>query len=516
MASLARIYSSTKDFDSNWLPSVAELSQIRISLGDARRSEFNAVLCSDDACLQRFIATRQKQLTTMQESQRRYQALAAAQGQMDLSEAFNQGLANYTPLSERVMELVKEGKHDEATLQMRNVSGPAYDHVVAIVAQDIARHLSGAEVATRQAETLYGRVRALALMLIFVILVASLLIGRLMTTAICRPLQRATEILGCVADKDLTHTLSHDSEDELGQMAISLNNTIEAISGVLTSVTSSSDSLAAATLSLTRNAAKSSKDAQELSKQAQQVAATSEEMTATISEISENAECAAEASRNSARGAELGGQAMDESSHTMSRIATSTAAICEKITALGERSNQISKVVTVIHEISEQTNLLALNAAIESARAGEHGRGFAVVSGEVRRLAERATQSAKEIAAMIHSIQTEMAEVTSMVEAGRADVDHGIHRISEARNAIEALIGLANNSEKMITMIATAAHEQSSASGEISQTIAKIAQIAGNSAAASDQTAISCTSLEELAAGMNMLVSEFRLARNSS
>ena len=103
-----------------------------------------------------------------------------------------------------------------------------------------------------------------------------------------------------------------------------------------------------------------------------------------------------------------------------------------------------------------------------------------------------------------------------MVEAGRADVDHGIHRISEARNAIEALIGLANNSEKMITMIATAAHEQSSASGEISQTIAKIAQIAGNSAAASDQTAISCTSLEELAAGMNMLVSEFRLARNSS
>jgi len=435
---------------------------------------------------------------------------------MDLSEEFDRGLTDYMPLSEKVLELVKEGKHDEATLQMRNVSGPAYDHVVDIVGKDITRHREGAEAATQAADTLYGRVRAIALFLVFVILAGSLLIGRMLTVAICKPLLRATEILGYVADKDLTHSLDLDTRDELGVMAASLNTTIGAVSEILSTVTACSDSLAAATFGLTQNASDSSANAKDLSSQSQQVAATSEEMTATIGEISENAERAAEASRNSARGAEQGGKVIDESSETMNRIAASTSLICERIVALAERSHQISKVVTVIHDISEQTNLLALNAAIESARAGEHGRGFAVVAGEVRRLAERTSSSALEIAAMIDSIQKEMAEVTTMVEGGRTEVEHGIERMTEARRAIESLIELARNSENLITMIATASHEQRSASGEISQTIGKIADIAGEAAASSDQTAQSCTFLEELAARMNVLVSEFRLARGKS
>ena len=516
LASLSRIYRSTQDFDSNWLPAVAELSQMRIYLGDARRSEFNAVLCSDDACLQRFIGTRQKQLAAMQESQKLYKALALAHGETDLSDEFDRGLADYMPLSEKVMELVNEGKRDEATMQMRNVSGPAYDRIITIVGEQIVRQRAGAEAATKGAETLYRQVRSVALFLVFVIVAGSLLIGRMLTVAICNPLHRASEILGRVAEKDLTHTLALDSQDELGMMAASLNTTIGAISEILSTVTGCSDSLAAATLGLTQNASDSSTNAKDLSGQAQQVAATSEEMTATIGEISENAEHAAAASRNSARGAEQGGKVIDESAETMNRIAASTTSICEKIIALAERSRQINKVVTVIHDISEQTNLLALNAAIESARAGEHGRGFAVVAGEVRRLAERTSSSALEIAAMIDSIQKEMTEVTAMVEGGRSDVEHGIERMTEARKAIESLIELARNSENLVTMIATASHEQRAASGEISQTIGKIADIASDVSMASDQTAQSCTFLEELAARMNVLVSEFHLARGNS
>jgi methyl-accepting chemotaxis protein len=288
------------------------------------------------------------------------------------------------------------------------------------------------------------------------------------------------------------------------------------ISGVLGTVTTSADSLSAATENLTENAAHSSKNAQTLANQVQQVAATSQEMSATIDEISANAEQAAEASRASVRGAEQGGKVMDETSLTMNQIAASNTEICEKITVLGDRSNQIGNVITVIREIAEQTNLLALNAAIESARAGEHGRGFAVVSSEVRRLAERAGSSAQEIAVMIESVQREMIEVTKMVEGGRSNVEHGIQRMAEARNAINAIVGLAQNSESMVTMIATAAHEQSAASGEISQTIGKIAGIAEETAASSDQTALACKQLEQLAEGLNLLVGEFRLAAKSS
>ena len=516
IASISRIYHSTTDIDSHWLPAVNELSQMRISLGDSRRQEFNTIVCKDNACLQRFILLRQSQLAEMLASQKRYQATAAANGEQDLSDEIDRTVAVYLPKSEHMMQLAEAGKIDEATLELRNSSGPAYDSVARAVEKNLIYNRQGAESATAQAEIVHKRVITFTLALIFVILAVSVLIGRLLTVSICQPLRLASELLERVADKDLTQTITLDTRDELGQMAISLNSTIGSISGVLGTVTSSADSLSEATENLTENAAQSSKNAQTLSNQVQQVAASSQEMTATIDEISGNAERAAEASRASVHGAEQGGRVMDETSETMSRISSSNTAICEKITVLGERSKQIGNVITVIRDIAEQTNLLALNAAIESARAGEHGRGFAVVSGEVRRLAERASHSAQEIATMIESIQKEMVDVTVMVEGGRTDVEHGIERMTEARSAINAIVSLAQKSGDMVTMIATAAHEQSAASGEISRNISNIANIATETASSSDQTALACKQLEKLADGLNVLVSEFRLAGNKN
>jgi methyl-accepting chemotaxis protein len=516
LASLSRIYQTTKDMDSNWLPASAGLASIRMDLGDARRQEFNAVICSDDACLQRFISARLAKLELLHQERTRYQAIASAYGTQESQEIdaqFDRDLAVYNPLSEKVMQLMSEGKRDEAILELRNVSGPAFDQVAATNEKAIVLHRSGAEAATADAEKLYRRVKTFAILLILVIIAGSALIGRMLTAAICNPLSQASELLRRIADKDLTHTIDLDSKDELGQMAQSLNTTVHSISSVLGTVTSSAEMLSAATFGLTENAGSSSRNAKDLSNQVQQVAATSQEMTATISEISHNAERAAEASRNSVEGAQQGGKVMDETAETMNRIAASNMAVSHRIATLGERSKQIGQVVTVIHDISEQTNLLALNAAIESARAGEHGRGFAVVAGEVRRLAERAGSSAGEISKMIESIQKDMTEVIGMVEGGRSDVEHGIQRMADARNAIDMVIGLAQNSEHMVTMIATASHEQSAASSEISQTIGSMANIASETASSSDQTAMACEQLVGLANSLDQLVSQFRLAK---
>jgi methyl-accepting chemotaxis protein len=518
LASLSRIYRTTKEIDSYWLPSVSNLSRIRIDLGDARRQEFNAILCSDDACLQRFMRTRLSQLEALHQERQRYQAISAAYAtteSQDLDAAFDRDLANYGPLSERVMQLVAEGKRDEAILQMRNVSGPAFEHVTTSIEKDIAWHQNGAEAATAEAERVYRRVRTLTIVLMILIVAGSILIGRLLTGSIAPPLRRASEVLSLIALKDLTQRMEFDLDrrDELGQMAVSVNTTIGFLNEILATVTNNADMLAAASLGLTMSAGDASHNAQTLSSQVQQVAATSQEMTATIGEISQNAENAVQASRTSLQGAEEGGKVMDETAETMNNIAASTTATAQRITALGERSRQIGKVVTEIREISAQTNLLALNAAIEAARAGEQGRGFAVVAGEVRRLAERAGGSAVEIGGMIEAIQREMTEMVGMVENGRAEVEHGIERMAQARSAIGSIVEMARHSEQMVTMIAAAAHQQRAASSEISQTIGAIATTAGETADSSDQTAQACEQLEKLAASLNQVVSEFRLAR---
>lgn len=516
LVSLSRMNSTTAVINMNWLPSVAELLRMRVLLGDARRQEFNAILCTDNECIQRFINSRQNQLNALDAERAKYVALEEKYGSKEsreLDAEFDQRLADYMPGSEQVMQLVTQGKPDEAVLQMRNVSGPAFDKLVAMTEANIELHQKGAAIATENAANLYERVKTITMVLILCIVGASALIGKVLAKSISAPLRMASDVLARVAEKDLTHDVELHTQDELGQMAGSLNVTIQAMNGVLLTVTESADSLTDASKKLEDNASESSKNAQNLSNQVQQVAATSQEFSATTQEISQNAERAAEASQNSRIGAEKGGALMSEAAGTMKRIADSTRAVGERIGVLGEKTREINKVITVIQEISEQTNLLALNAAIEAARAGEHGRGFAVVAGEVRRLAERTTSSAGEIAQMIQNIQNETGEVVNVVEGGRGDVEHGIVRMNEAWKAIEEIVHMAQTTEQMVMTIATAAQQQNSASQDVSRTISSISNIATQTADSSDETAQACKQLAELAGSLDHLVGEFKLRR---
>jgi methyl-accepting chemotaxis protein len=238
-------------------------------------------------------------------------------------------------------------------------------------------------------------------------------------------------------------------------------------------------------------------------------------MTATIGEISHNAETAAGASRKSAEMANDGGVVMQEAANTMQRISTATSSVAGKMTELAARSEEIGKVVTVIQEISEQTNLLALNAAIEAARAGEHGRGFAVVAGEVRRLAERTRTATEEIAGTIRNIQDETRQTLGLMDESHQAVESGIGETARARASLEAIIGSAQEVEHMIHLIATAATEQTAASGEISESASHISQLATENSHAAEETADGCKQLSELANDLDGLIRQFDLGNQS-
>jgi methyl-accepting chemotaxis protein len=238
-----------------------------------------------------------------------------------------------------------------------------------------------------------------------------------------------------------------------------------------------------------------------------------QEMSATVQQVSENSNRAAAASRQAAETALHGGRTVDETLAKMRVIATAVSGTAKKVEELGKRSDEIGRIVGVIDDIADQTNLLALNAAIEAARAGEQGRGFAVVADEVRKLAERTTSATKEIAQMIKNIQDETRVAVTAMETGTRQVEEGVNSTAEAGKALKQIIEMAEQVGEMITHIATAATEQSGASEQVNQSMDQIARLNQESAVGSQEAASACQHLSGLALDLQKMVSNFQLSQ---
>jgi len=238
------------------------------------------------------------------------------------------------------------------------------------------------------------------------------------------------------------------------------------------------------------------------------------EMSSTVVQISENSSKAAEAARKASETAREGGKVVEQTLAKMREIANSVGDTARKVEALGKSSDQIGQIIGVIDDIADQTNLLALNAAIEAARAGEQGRGFAVVADEVRKLAERTSKATKEIATMIQSIQQETKSAVVAMETGTKQVEAGVETTTQAGSSLHEIIQTAEQVGDMVTHIATAATEQSSATEEVNASIEQIAKIAAETAEGSQQAAKACHDLSSLALDLQNVVSQFKLETN--
>src|SRR5438552_2211397 len=210
------------------------------------------------------------------------------------------------------------------------------------------------------------------------------------------------------------------------------------------------------------------------------------------------------------------GTAFNRMKNSLRAIADSVSGTAKKMDELGKSSDQIGQIVGVINDIADQTNLLALNAAIEAARAGEQGRGFAVVADEVRKLAERTTTATKEIAGMIKNIQQETKTAVTAMETGTKQVEEGVKSTIQAGGSLKEIIHMAEQVGEMVMQIATAAMEQSSASEEVNQNMEKIAKLVKESADGAQQSAKACQDLSSLAFDLQNMVGTFKLGSGES
>jgi methyl-accepting chemotaxis protein len=506
------IVRETEDVSGDSLPAAATLVSARAALNALRREDLLLMLCQGQGCITDTMAKRQKALDDFAAENQKYEPLISYPGERELYQKIQATFAQYKGISDHGIAFLQAGQTGQALYAVGgDEATSAFEAALAASTQDVDLNMgygtsnaNSAAAGSRHAMWIDG-----AITLLIILLCA--LTGVVLTRVTAPRIGRAQALAQRMAQKDLTGTVVVTGSDEIGQLGAALNDSVAVIRSMVQSVARGAEMLSAASTEISAQAVQSAGNARTESGKINQIAAAAQEMTATIGEISHNAENAASSSRESAETAERGGAVMQEATATMEKIAAATRTVSEKMTSLAHRSEEIGKVVNVIQEISEQTNLLALNAAIEAARAGEHGRGFAVVAGEVRRLAERTKSATEEIAGTIRSIQDETRDTLQVMADSRTAVESGMDETSKARQSLEATIASSKQVEQQVHLIATAATEQTSAAGEISESAGHISQLALENTHSAEEAVEALKNLSSLAAELDGMIRQFHL-----
>ncbi|AZZ74280.1 methyl-accepting chemotaxis protein [Pseudomonas sp. P108] len=333
----------------------------------------------------------------------------------------------------------------------------------------------------------------------------------IITRQITRPLQETLAVVERIASGDLTQNVTVTRRDELGvlqqgiaRMGVTLRDLISGIRDGVTQIASAAEELSAVTeqTSAGVNSQKVETD---------QVATAMHEMTATVQEVARNAEEASQAAAAADGEAREGDKVVNEAIAQIERLASEVVRSTEAMSVLQQESDKIGSVMDVIKAVAEQTNLLALNAAIEAARAGEAGRGFAVVADEVRGLAQRTQKSTEEIEGLVAGLQNGTQQVSAVMSNSRALTDSSVALTRKAGASLENITRTVSNIQSMNQQIAAAAEQQSAVAEEISRSIINVRDVSEQTAAASDETAASSVELARLGGQLQQMVSHFRV-----
>jgi methyl-accepting chemotaxis protein len=319
------------------------------------------------------------------------------------------------------------------------------------------------------------------------------------------------EEMNSFANGDLTVNLHSDRNDDIGKLFNGFNLAVDNIRSALISVTEAIDATASAGNEISSSTEEMAAGAQEQSSQTMEVASSIEQITKTILESSKNAATASEAAANAGQIAKNGGKIVNETIEGMNRISEVVKKSADTVEALGKSSDQIGEIVQVINDIADQTNLLALNAAIEAARAGEQGRGFAVVADEVRKLAERTSKATKEIATMITQIQKDTKGAVISMQEGTREVEKGKGLANRAGESLNQIITGSEKVVEMVNQVADASEEQAKAAEKISRNIEGINNVTQESAAGIQEVARASEDLSRLTTNLQELIIRFKL-----
>jgi methyl-accepting chemotaxis protein len=328
---------------------------------------------------------------------------------------------------------------------------------------------------------------------------------------VARNTKKVLEEMDKFANGDLTVHLEAEKDDDIGRLINGLNTSVDNVKQMITDVSEAVSATASAAAEISSGSSQMASGAQEQTKQINEIAAAIEEMSKTIFETARNINVAADVSKQAGSKAKEGGEAMNMTANGMNNIADVVSQAAVNVQELGKSGEQIGEIIQVIDDIADQTNLLALNAAIEAARAGEQGRGFAVVADEVRKLAERTTKATKEIADMITKIQHNTKVTVDSIQKGTEEVNIGRQLASKAGSYLTEIIDNSDKTAEIVIQVAAATEEQSAAAEQISKNVEGVSSIAEESSSGAIEIAKAADDLDRLAVRLQDLVNKFKV-----
>jgi methyl-accepting chemotaxis protein len=344
------------------------------------------------------------------------------------------------------------------------------------------------------------------------VLVLGVAISAIMSGKIQKPIAEVLESANNIANGDLSSAdLEVRSNDEMGDLTEALNKMRSSLNSILSSISTTSDRMASSSEETSTTVVQIQKDLDSQASRAEQAATSTREMSQTVIDIAKNASNIAEAAINTRDIANEGAEVVNSTVAEVQEIANTVAESSRFMTSLGDRSNQIGEIVNVINDIADQTNLLALNAAIEAARAGEQGRGFAVVADEVRKLAERTGRATTEISDMIHAIQDETGKAVQSMEESIERVKKGADYSGQAGDALNRILKSVNELQSMVQQIASATEQMSTTAEMISTDIDAIASASDNTSKSSSDITEATGILAMLSSDLKSLVGKFSI-----
>lgn len=338
------------------------------------------------------------------------------------------------------------------------------------------------------------------IIIVIVIIIAialALTLGVIITRLLTNPIKQIVDTMAIAEKGDLTIQADYKSKDEIGMMVESFNQLVESTRKAIEEVTNSANNLAASVEEISASTEQIASGSQQQAQDATMSANMMSEMTNAVQEVSKNAEQAAILTERTTGAAQHGGVVLSDAIQGMIQIR-------ESIHELSNKSVQIGEIVEVIDDIAEQTNLLALNAAIEAARAGEAGKGFAVVADEVRKLAERSSKATKEISELVNVIQENTKYSVQTVEVGN-------EKAANAGTTFEEILQLVQESSAKVTEIAAASQQQTAQAEEVMQAVTNIALVTEETSAGIEETATTASDLAEMAETLNGLAARFKI-----